>query len=467
MPTEAVASRLWVLSDLHLAPPGELCVFQAHEGLTSLIDHLAACPVTNPPQWLVLNGDVFDYLLIPGYNELDLTLAVKRTGEILDALDAEPPARNVVQALRRLTARGHKLSCMPGNHDAELNLAPVQEMLLNRLGSTTEMPPWNGEWRLEVAGHDVVGRHGHHGDAFNAISAEMMLRAQADGDEQASLPPGSRLVLQVINPFRRSKSADGTRRFPFIDSLPSEQAVLLAIMLLDPQLAAIRLPDALRIGAAALLRKALRASGLRRQQLSGAATEQTLNVEAPTWLNTLGHLLGEVANDLEPAAKITIEHEVDAYFAGAASKISGEGSGLLAKTGGVRGVLLEALSRSLKKSRSAFRSSQADALAKDAMETWGQGQIAVTGHTHAARSLRSEQGSGAYINTGTWIDQVVPPEQMTAESISDWLDSLRRGDVPRWSGRPVARVDEKGPHLLSWDGQGLQTWVDPIAPEAT
>lgn len=460
MPTEAAASRLWVLSDLHLAPPGDQCVFRAHAALASLVDHLTAMPVTEPPLWLVLNGDVFDYLQIPGYDELSLPMAVQRTGQILDSLDTEPPERNVVQALHRFAARGHRLSCMPGNHDAELNLAPVQEVLSKRLGSTTELPPWAGEWRLEVAGQQVVGRHGHHGDAFNAISGKQMLRAQADGNAHVALPPGSRLVLHVINPFRRAKAADGKPRFPFIDSLPSEQAIVLAVMLLDPRLAAKRLPDALGIGAAALLRKALIASGLRRQQLSGNATPLTQAAEPPSWLGSLSGLLGEAASHLGPTAKSTIEHEVDAYFAGATPTNIGAGSSLLAQTGGVRGVLLEALSRSLKESRAAFRSSEADALAIDAMANWGQGQLAVAGHTHAARCLRAKQGKGVYINTGTWIDQMVPPEDMSAEAMSGWLDSLRRGELPLWNGHPVAMVDEKGPHLLSWDGRTLQAWVD-------
>ena len=89
MPTEVAASRLWVLSDLHLAPPGDQCVFQSHGALTGLLEHLTVMPVTKPPQWLVLNGDVFDYLQIPGYDELSLPLAVQRTGQILDALDAD------------------------------------------------------------------------------------------------------------------------------------------------------------------------------------------------------------------------------------------------------------------------------------------------------------------------------------------------------------------------------------------
>jgi len=461
MPTEPSASRLWVLSDLHLAPSGDQCVFRAHTALVSLIDYLSAMPVAEPPQWLVLNGDVFDYLQIDDYDELSLPLAVQRTRQILDALDAEPPASNVVQALRRFTAQGHKLSCMPGNHDAELNLAPVQAMLSNRLGSTMALPPWAGEWRLEVEGQQVVGRHGHYGDAFNAISSQQILDAQGRGDATVSLPPGSKLVLQVINPFRRAQAADGTRRFPFIDSLPSEQAVLLAILLLDPQLAARRLPKALGISAAALLRKALMFSGLKTQRLAGSLTTQPMTAGAPTWIDSLSGMLSESASQMGAIATMTIEHELDAYFAGAAQRMIGAGPGLLAQTGCVRGLVLGALSQSLRESRTAFCSRTADALATDSMASWGLGQLAVAGHTHAARSLRAEQGTGYYINTGTWIDQVLPPADLSAAAISEWLERLRQGEVPLWNGHPVALVDKNGPRLLSWDGRILQAWVDP------
>ena len=79
MPTDAATGRLWVLSDLHLAPAGDQCVFRAHAALTSFIDHLSTLPMADPPQWLVLNGDVFDYLQIPGYEELSLPLAKSST----------------------------------------------------------------------------------------------------------------------------------------------------------------------------------------------------------------------------------------------------------------------------------------------------------------------------------------------------------------------------------------------------
>ena len=63
MAGDAQADALWVLSDLHLAPPGEQCVFRAHEKLVALLDHVAGCA---PAQMLVLNGDVFDFLQMRG-----------------------------------------------------------------------------------------------------------------------------------------------------------------------------------------------------------------------------------------------------------------------------------------------------------------------------------------------------------------------------------------------------------------
>lgn len=463
MPTELSTNRLWVLSDLHLAPAGEQCVFQAHEALTGLIQQLSAMPVSEPPQWLILNGDVFDYLQTPGYEALSLPLAVQRTTQILDALDAEPRGRNVVQALRSFTARGHRLSLMPGNHDPELCLAPVQALLSHRLGSTTVLAPWAGEWRLNIAGLQVVGRHGHHGDAFNAISSAEMLSAQAAGSEQVSLPPGSRLVLQVINPFRRAKTAEGKRRFPFIDSLPSEQAVLLAIMLLDPLLAAKRLPSALGIGAAALIRRALMSSGLHGQLLSGGEAARAQRAGSSSWLSSLELVLGDAASH---QGLSSLDYELDAYFAGAALTSVDQAPGLLAQSGKVRGMLLEALSRSLTDSRTAFCSSHTDALAQDAMATWGKNQLAFAGHTHAPRSICGQQGpeqsNTCYINTGTWIDQVLPPAGLSATAISKWLEKLHQGELSSWNGYPVAIVDQSGARLLSWNGRNLQAWQDPV-----
>ena len=462
MPAELAASRLVVLSDLHLAPPGEQCVFAAHEPLVALIRHLTAVQAETLPQWLVLNGDVFDFLQIPGYDSLSLPLAPQRMAGLLDALDAEPPQRNVVKALAGFTAAGHRLSCLPGNHDAELNLASVQDVLARRLGSCRALPPSAGCWRLNVAGRSVFGLHGHHEDAFNAISGARMETAQADGDATVPMPPGSRLVCHVINPFRRAKTPDGRRRFPFIDRLPSDQAVVLAIMLLDPRLAAKRLKDALGIGAAALVRKALMTSGVSAGQLGMRPAPASTDAGQTTWIDELAQHLANASQGrpMGPTASATaLEHELDAYFAG--QGLGGaQGSGTLAAgEGGVRGLLWAGLARALAATHDNFRSAKPDRLAQRMTATSRPESVTITGHTHAAKALTAADGT-VYLNTGTWLDQVLPPPEPDATSLPEWLARLQRDELFTWNGHPAAWVDGEGARLVRWNGSSLVDWSD-------
>lgn len=452
MKPEPAASRLTVLSDLHLAPAGEHCVFQAHDALVALIEHLSAAPAAELPQWLVLNGDVFDFLQIPGYDALSLPLAPQRMAALLDDLDSEPPQRNIVQALARFTRAGHVLSCLPGNHDPELNLVSVQQVLGARVGSSTALPPSAGQWCLEVAGRTVVGLHGHHADAFNAISSERMRQAQADGDATVPLPPGSRLVCEVINPFRRAKGPDGTRRFPFIDRLPSDQAVVLAIMLLDPCLAGKRMSTALGIGAAALIRRALMASGIVQPTLSAGPAARAASTEL-AWVD-------EWTADLADAVSGTdLDHELDAYFAG-----HGAGhlrpSSLARGAGAVQRLLWRGLAGALMTARAGFASAHPDRLAERMLSTAQPGTVTITGHTHAPKALRTDHGA-VYLNTGTWLDQIVPPGTINAATLPEWLAQLQRDELPTWNGRPVGVVDGDGARLMHWNGSALVEWRDP------
>lgn len=462
MQPEHAASRLLVLSDLHLAPPGEHCVFAAHEPLVALIQHLADVPADPVPQWLLLNGDVFDFLQIPGYGALSLPLAPRRMTDVLDALDAEPPHRNVVRALARFTAAGHRLSCLPGNHDAELNLASVQQVLAERLGSSSAIAPHAGQWQLSVAGRLVMGLHGHHEDAFNAISSERMRDAQAAGDATVPMPPGSRLVCQVINPFRRAKTPDGKRRFPFIDRLPSDQAVVLAIMLLDPRLAGKRLKDALGIGAAALVRKALMMSGTARPKLSVGVPPALAAAGGLSWIDELVRHVADTAAS-EPAGATgvapVVEHELDAYFAGQGADVPRRSDALAGGEGAVRGLLWRALARVLASTRDGFRAHTADRLAQRMISSAQAGTVTITGHTHAAKAVIAADGT-TYLNTGTWLDQVLPPADPDASNLPDWLARLQRDELPTWNGHPLALVDDQGARLMRWDGNSLVEWSD-------
>lgn len=462
MATELHVDRLVVLSDLHLAPPGEQCVFDAHEPLVALIEHLAQAPAEGRRQWLVLNGDVFDFLQIPGYDALSLPLAPQRMTTLLDALAAEPPHRDVVAALARYTAAGHGLSCLPGNHDAELNLASVQQVLAQRVGSSSVLPPSAGEWRLTAAGRPVHGLHGHHEDAFNAISSERMRRAQADGADRVPMPPGSRLVCQFINPFRRAATPEGRKRFPFIDRLPSERAVLLALLLLDPRLASQQLAAALGIGGAALLRKARMAASSQAPRLAERAPAPNGQAADADWTALLTAPLSATAAQMQAghgAAFDRLDHELDAYFAGQSSQGTGAATQLAGAGNTVRQWLLNALARELQSARQGFRSDMADDLARSTLGTAAAHTAAITGHTHAAKQIDGMNGA-TYLNTGTWLAQVLPPANLDAASALEWLEKLQRDELPTWNGQPVAIVDAQGPRLMRWNGRALVAWED-------
>jgi hypothetical protein len=134
---------------------------------------------------------------------------------------------------------------------------------------------------------------------------------------------------------------------------------------------------------------------------------------------------------------------------------------VLSGGGLARSLLLRALGRALQRGRDAFRPELADDLAEDVMATWGRDGIAVTGHTHAAKQISRAPGQ-VYLNTGTWLDLVLPPADASAAAVADWLARLANDEVPRWQGGPVAVVDAEGARLLHWNGQTLRPWADGL-----
>jgi UDP-2,3-diacylglucosamine pyrophosphatase LpxH len=489
LPSDTPTQRLHVLSDLHLAPADGPCVFRAHEALVALIDRIAAEPA---PQCLVLNGDVFDFLQIPGYEALSLPLAARRMQAILEALDGEPQPRNVVAALRRFTACGHRLYCLAGNHDPELQLHKVQKVLHDSLGSrpASDIAADDDRWRLHIAGLRVLGAHGHAADPFNAISGARMREAERAGDGEVPLPPGSRLVCKVINPYRRAHDR-GRPRFPFVDLLPSDMAVIWALLLLDPVLAMRRVQDAMGISLAVLVRGAMLRTGIGASRLSagdgtgdGAADREQPPRESDWQTFFADALVDAMPRDYTGyvperdqrellAALDALAREADALegdaLAGRALEARAKPSSpesvhvpMLGRYDALRPVLLRMLAGSLAPARDAFRPAQADALAGDSIAAWDEeADVMVTGHTHAAKQIRTPRGN-TYLNTGTWLDLTPIPDFADTTAVADWLDALAGDKVPRWQGCPVAQVDADGARLLRWTGRDFQPWSEGL-----
>jgi hypothetical protein len=85
--------------------------------------------------------------------------------------------------------------------------------------------------------------------------------------------------------------------------------------------------------------------------------------------------------------------------------------------------------------------------------------VTITGHTHAAKALTAANGT-VYLNTGTWLDQVLPPPEPDATSLPEWLARLQRDELPTWNGHPAAWVDGEGVRLVRWSGSSVVDWSD-------
>ncbi|WP_338848748.1 metallophosphoesterase [Massilia sp. W12] len=450
MPSQQDHPPLYVLSDLHLAPRSEALSFHSHAALVGLLEYMRA---QAQPVRLILNGDVFDFLQLPDYDTLSLPMAAPRMSAILDALDKEDAAHNIVQALRRFTQAGHILHCQPGNHDPELHWHSVQEVLQARLGASPPLPYNLACWSVQAYGHQVQGMHGHWQDPFNAISAETMGKAEADGDASVKLPPGSNMVLQVINPYRRARDAQGRKRFPFIDGMPTEMAVIFSLLYLDPKLAWKRIQTALGLGAQALLRRL--ALYLRPAHL---LTEESQAIDENPVLKQLADDLFMRMTPTERIPQNTdmICQEIETYLQGAQAAPNT----LAASDGWFGRLLLRALAHEISQAQAVQDAACQDALAVDSITTWGRHpsgpMIAITGHTHAPKQI--QYVGGLYLNSGSWQDSYALPQDLTEEGVKQWLQDLQQAKLPALRRCPVLRVDEAGAGLLEWDGTGLRAW---------
>ncbi|MDC3379486.1 metallophosphoesterase [Planctomycetota bacterium] len=450
-----------MVSDLHLAPAGPLVEFHAHRALAGLLRHVAD---ETTPTLLVLNGDVFDTLQLPGYESLDLVQAGRRVRELLESLQHTDRETDVVAAVGAVLTAGHQVLVVPGNHDPELSLVDAQDALREALApapsARLRFHVDDDPWCVEVGARHVVGGHGHAADPWNALPPSRVLSAQARGDSTVALPPGSRLVLDVLNPYRRAREPHGTRRFPFLDLVKPEPAVFWLLWHLDPGLVLRRSGGCLSALAGATLRS------LRRALLGGATLSAGFDTVAGT--NTAADdaamLLLEALDPEERAAGQLLCDRLNAAL-DAKPSASPAAPGALALGDWIRRLPLRAFRRAIERDRF-FDPQHVDSTCRKAMEHLPdvEGAVLVTGHTHGARLLALD-GRRAYMNTGTWQDlwlPTAPPED--DDALEAWVLTLADGRFPRTRRLTVGRVTEHAVELLAWDEEADA--LRPFSPDA-
>src|SRR6185295_527699 len=116
---------------------------------------------------------------------------------------------------------------IPGNHDPELFHPDCEQVLRRALGlgdgAALGIHRSAEPWRCEAGALDVVIGHGHRSDTWNDIDPRVVHEHLRAGAQKQALPPGSALVVNTLNAFKRALDPEtGEARFPFIDRLKPE-----------------------------------------------------------------------------------------------------------------------------------------------------------------------------------------------------------------------------------------------------
>jgi UDP-2,3-diacylglucosamine pyrophosphatase LpxH len=152
-----------VLGDIHLHASSDPRVAQDLQALVRDVTR------RHPDAWIVFNGDTFDLDRVRGEPRggVGAQLAASR----LDRILVSQPA--LVEALRCHGSRGGRLLFVAGNHDAELLLAPVRALLIERLGGSgcvevLESLQWGN--RVVEHGHQADPDAAFHPDPTTALA---------------------------------------------------------------------------------------------------------------------------------------------------------------------------------------------------------------------------------------------------------------------------------------------------------
>jgi predicted phosphodiesterase len=445
-----------VLSDIHLGNGDGYDIFAGADVLPGVLAAAAAARSR-----VILNGDSFDFLM----NEDPLELSEARAAEQARAIVRHRDSAAVLAGLGDVLAAGGSVEIRLGNHDAEIALPAVQEVLREGLGQPPEIARklvftrGDAPGKIEVNGARVLLAHGEHNDPWNRLDYTNL------GDPAKAgafhYPPGSNLVKTLLNPLKRRF---GMR---FADLLkPDFQGGVLTVLAVDP--------GALRLifqGSTAKLLWHL----MRRLDESPSFDQEANTPEAQALEQ--GHLAAAIDQ-----AGLTPD-EREALIAAIDPQAAQVHFGLL--DGGLFG------NARLKLARAGLRMYAAAqrALAGDVGEQfftlepgeaeWTEARrladkfdvdAVVLGHTHAARF--KHEGDLTYVNTGTWIYLMsLPAADAGDDAWTTFLQQCRenpgldpaRGPAPQLTTRLTGLVLDPDPaggavaRLTEWSAGGASS----------
>jgi UDP-2,3-diacylglucosamine pyrophosphatase LpxH len=437
--------KTFVLSDLHISSqPG---LFQRHRELSAFLRTLAS---RKEPRRLVLAGDTFDFLAVPGYDGLVPSRAPGHLGTILDDVSN----RDVVSALAALPEAGCALLVIPGNHDLELALPTVQQALRARLRVPDDQLLFvkgGAPCRLATDYGEVAITHGNKLDVYNDIDyAALAAQAHAMPDAPFPLCPGSQIVLHLVNRFKADYS--------WVDRLsPISMVIVLLLYLVDDPAEVVQALDT-----AVGIHLNLLLSALRRAANGGTLAAVGETSPKPT----TARLTQEVADALlpvDPADLTPAEQHWASRILDPQPDSHPVAPGTLAP---LRTDLWPKILLRLLRNAAQQATRDLDPCAEDRYEARLSEQAPpntaalVMGHTHCAKSRK--QGASHYYNTGTWTELVRVPEVTTEQDAVQWVTRLQRNEIPSVAQLSYLEIDASNQEATS-----LRNWTSQSSPIAT
>ncbi|SFN91215.1 Calcineurin-like phosphoesterase [Nitrosospira briensis] len=441
--------RIFVISDLHLGgehPPSHQTALRGFRICTqtallaTFIRRVTQEGGTLRPCELVINGDFVDFLAEKSDDNLQwqpfITEGERAAKQLSLMIERD---RIVFDALKDLLAAGHRLTILLGNHDAELSLLPVRQVLERELETDGKRFRFIFDGEAYVVGSIII-EHGNRYDGWNVVDYDGLRRtrsAQSRGEdlaqERAFLPPaGSIMVATVMNQIKE--------QFPFVDLLkPENEATLPLLLTLAPQY---------REHLMKVMKLAIRAQ--RHSLNSNGQPRYAGDITAHGWESTevqLAHLLTAHVSDPEVSEFMElINRAAPPTLGGTEDEIASKGvvdymslfpiitTATSTPLASRLPALLTALF-TLRDERSFDRSQEDEQYLEPARKLINRGfKVVVFGHTHLAKKV--EIGESIYLNSGAWADLIrFPYDQLGQERehalewLSGFANHMERGEI--------------------------------------
>ncbi len=193
--------RAFVLSDLHLGPGGPLTTFHEDARLAALLEHWRD---REGAMELVLAGDIFDFLQVPGYDGFSAKTAAAR----FETIAKNPGTARVLEALKALAGRaGIEITVLAGNHDPELLVDDVRDAFARAIGRAPGTIRWADDQALRP-------RDGEHppvwGRALAAPGAESDPAATAWVAHGDRWEPPNYIAREALRAAAAAGTAEGS-----------------------------------------------------------------------------------------------------------------------------------------------------------------------------------------------------------------------------------------------------------------